>query len=529
MAELEIRSGFEKLSTTLKQSNINMQHLVDGASMLNSRNIVSGKIVDYNQVLYGYTVSESSPIDETEGILHNFEIAEIPYNENVTGRPHTVYVRIPLLHEGEDPLANYLTKISPESDNSSASSAFGVSSGNVLQEDKKTNTLLNNHTRCVIDPTVADPTVPVGIGKFVGIRFIDPNYQYGMIVTIPNSTDIFAAIESGDLSKIFGSGAGLGFSTGIPGAISNYTAKKGTMILIGASTLQGGVRREPIKERLKAKGFSETETIFIANGPGSPGRDLAYASSEDLALTKGGQGLRWFIPQLLKVLSTAEEKQRYANFSYVVFGFPNGNDFGQINGSDREGAIRNTKNSLNKVGDLIDPITNKKISESVKAEELGTWMFKMLKLLCPNAEIIYIPCAARWGGGNACLDARSSIQYIEHLGYHSQFKIIKHLLVGSHHVAGRDKNQTSSDIVFSHPIGGGGTTETKWNEVNGVSGMDRQNDALVDIATGAQINHFLNANSSYPIAETKNPYPITPNLRQYCEKYYPKTFERTEI
>ena len=333
--------GFDKKGPSIKQNRITSQQISDGLSQINSKNIVMGKVVDLNQILYGYTINDSAPLDEDDGMLDNNEVAEIKYNDSETGLTQAVYVRIPLIHDHlDDPLsyeAATQTDISAaETFKDSGKSKVGMSSG------KKLYASLSSHTRCTVDPTVANPTTKINKNQFVGVRFIDQGYKYGHIVTLPNQSSIWSAISSGDLSPIFGEGAGVGFSGGpsTAGTVGTYVASPGTMILIGASTLCSGTRVRAIKDRLEKRGM-DSKTIQIADTLSG----LSYANP-GFDLAKGGSNIKWFIPQLIKVLNNDTEKQRYASFRYVVFGYPNSNDALQIPGQNTEKVLETIKSSI---------------------------------------------------------------------------------------------------------------------------------------------------------------------------------------
>lgn len=524
MPDIFRSSGLDKKAPSIKQNRITTQQISDGITQLNGRNIVAGKVADLNQILFGYTVSDSTPLDESEGMLDNNELSEIKYNENEAGRTQVVYVRIPLIHDHlEDPLEQEVEA----SQEPSASESFGTSPTNQQESrtssalDRKRIATISSHTRCTVDPTVANPTIPIHKNQFVGVRFLDYGYKYAHIVTLPNQSEIFAAIGKGDLSGIFGQGAGVGYGGATSGgSVGDYAARPGTMILIGASTLTSATRTKGISDRIRQRNM-QSDTILVAKSEGalkfaSPGMDLA----------KGGTNIRWFIPQLIKVLNNETEKQRYANFSYVIFGYPNSNDMLQVPGADTQAVIENTQNAINSVKNEIDPISKQKLGDFLKPEGLGEWFAKCLKLLCPSAVLIYCPCAMRWGGASACQDYDSNFQYIKALGYYENFKIIKHVVIGSHHVAGEDSTNRDTSIQFKKVVGNpGGTAETQWNEGNGITGISKQTDAWVDIAQGVAKNHFVNANSSSPAEPETFPLPLGDNLKKFCQENYENLYK----
>ena len=57
--QLDKPFGFDKKGASIKQNRITTQQIIDGVTQMNGRNIVMGKVVDLNQVLYGYTISDS--------------------------------------------------------------------------------------------------------------------------------------------------------------------------------------------------------------------------------------------------------------------------------------------------------------------------------------------------------------------------------------------------------------------------------------------------------------------------------------
>jgi len=512
--QLDKSFGFDKKGASIRQNRVTTQQLVDGITQINSRNIVMGKVVDLNQVLYGYTISDSTSLDEDDGMLDNNELAEIKYNDSETGLTQAVYVRIPLIHDHLDDPLSY--EIVGQTDVSAADTFkdSGKQSTSSLT-GKKLYASLASHTRCTVDPTVANPTTQIHKNQFVGVRFLDYGYKYAHIVTLPNQSQMWSAITAGDLSPIFGVGSGVGFSGAASAAtVGNYVASPGSMILIGASTLTSATRVSGIQKRLKERNM-DPKIIQIAKDGGG----LAYANS-GFDLAKGGTNIRWFIPQLIKVLGNEQEKQRYSSFKYVIFGYPNSNDMLQVPGADAEKVISNTQSALDSVGSQIDPISKKPLKDFLKPQDLGKWFKDCLKLLCPSADVIYCPCAMRWGGASACQDYDSNFSYIRTLGYYENFKIIKHVVIGSHHIAGEDNTNRDTSITFSKIIGSGGTSEPDWNKGNGITGISKQTDAWVDIAQGVAKNHFINSNSQYPAEAEVSPLPISDNLRRFCKENY---------
>lgn len=506
--------GFDKKGPSIKQNRITTQHISDGLSQLNGKNIVMGKVTDLDQILYGYTISDSTPLNESEGMLDNNELAEVKYNDATTGLAQAVYVRIPLIHDHlEDPLEKEMVN----AEQTSASQAFQGNSAASPLTDKNRNILLSSHTRCTLDPTIANPTTQIHKNQFVGIRFKDHGYKYAHIVTLPNQSEVFSAIASGDLSPIFGEGAGTGFSGASGGSTTgNYTANAGAMILIGASSLTAGMRVSAIQKRISDRGM-EPNSIQIAKFGGA----LAFAK-DGFELSKGGTNLIWFIPQLIKVLNNETEKQRYSNFKYVILSFPSSNDMLKTPGEDQSGVIANTRSAISNVGNQIDPISKKPLKDVLQPEGLGKWLKDCLKILCPSAEVIFCPPVLRWGGAVACQDYNSSFSYVKHLGFYENFKIIKHVAIGSHHVSGEDNTNRDTSITFTKIVGSGGTDEPTWNRGNGVTGLTKQTDAIVDIAQGVAKNHFLNSDSQYPSEPETPTLPIADNLRNFCKDKYPE-------